>query len=383
MSKKLNAVTLSGLMIGPILGSGILFLPPLAYRNLGNSAIIAWLIIMAQGALFAYVFSRITAAVTNNKGVSIIIGETLGEKVGKLSANYLTTAVLFGPVAVALTAADFIHSAFPGFDNSYLIAVFVLVASALIVLCNVNFMGKIMMVLSSITACLLFVGGLVSLLNSSHVVLPYELPQIKEMGHTLLLLFWSVVGWEVIGNYVEDVEDPTRTMMKAMRISIIAIVSIYLITSLALQSNHCVSMSDILVPLFGKYSYLIFGLIAVGLCIGTIVTFTGAVARQTTARIQSFNLPSFIKNNKFSVLALLLLNTITLVLNGIGLLSFEMTVGLANTLFLANAALGLISGFKIIHSVLIKAGICVLLIIMFSILVFSEIFSILFLSLVH
>ncbi|MEA4972488.1 MAG: amino acid permease [Candidatus Metalachnospira sp.] len=382
MSKKLNAITLSGLMIGPILGSGILFLPPLAYKNLGSSAIIAWIIIMAQGALFAYVFSRITVAVPNNKGVSVIIGKTLGERFGKLSANYLTMAVLFGPVAVSLTAADFIQSTFMSIDRSMIVAASVLIVSALIVLCNVNFMGKIMLVLSTITACLLLVGGLASLFNGSMIALPYEFPPIKELGHTLLLLFWSVVGWEVLGNYVEDVIDPARTMMRAMKISIIAIVSVYLITSFALQSNHCDSMSDLLVPIFGRYSSSIFGFIATGLCIGTIVTFTGAVARQTTARMYSFNLPMLVKNNKFTVLALLLLNLIVLLCNAVGWMSFEMTVAMANTLFLANAVLGLISGFKLIHSIWIRIGISVLLVMMLTILVFSQVYSIIFFTVV-
>ena len=87
MSKKLNAVTLSGLMIGPILGSGIIFLPPLAYKNLGEHAIFAWIIIMLMGVLFAYVFSKMNAAARDNQGASMIIAETLGKRAGALSAE--------------------------------------------------------------------------------------------------------------------------------------------------------------------------------------------------------------------------------------------------------------------------------------------------------
>ncbi len=141
MSKKLNAVTLSGLMIGPILDSGILFLPPLAYENLGSHSIIAWIITMVMGVLFAYVFSRMNAAALDNQGVSVIIGDTFGKRVGALSANYLTTAVFFGPVAVALTAAGFIGAVLPNSGaNQTAIAAVILIAGALVVISDVAFM---------------------------------------------------------------------------------------------------------------------------------------------------------------------------------------------------------------------------------------------------
>jgi APA family basic amino acid/polyamine antiporter len=39
MRRQLNTWTLAGLMVGPILGSGIILLPPLAYARLGTQAI--------------------------------------------------------------------------------------------------------------------------------------------------------------------------------------------------------------------------------------------------------------------------------------------------------------------------------------------------------
>ncbi|WP_280938050.1 hypothetical protein [Sulfurospirillum multivorans] len=40
MKKQLNTVTLTGLMIGPILGSGIILLPPIVYDLTGNLSIL-------------------------------------------------------------------------------------------------------------------------------------------------------------------------------------------------------------------------------------------------------------------------------------------------------------------------------------------------------
>lgn len=380
MAKKLNALTVSGLMIGPILGSGIVFLPPLAYSKLGEHAIIAWIIMMALGALFAYVFARITVIVPNNQGISVIIGDMLGDRFRKLSANYLTVAVLFGPVAVALTAADFILPVFPdSFGVNRIIAAgTVLIICALLVMSGVSFMGKFMLVLSSLTACLLLAGSLATLFTVPTIGIPHSLPRPESLGYTLLLIFWSIVGWEVLGNYVEEVSNPARTMMRAMQISLSAIVLIYLITALALQSSVNASMSNLLSPIFGAFSVVVFGLLAASLCICTIVMFTGAVARQTSSRLQVFRLPALLRKNRTAVVMLLAGNLIILAAHALGWLSFENIVEAANTLFIGNAFLGIISSFRLIRNVPVRIGIGVLVALLLTIFMFSPLYSILF-----
>lgn len=384
MNKKLNALMVSGLMIGPILGSGIVFLPPLAYSELGEHSIIAWMIMMALGTLFAYVFARMTASVSDNQGISTIVGNMLGDRFRILSANYLTVAVFFGPVAVALTAADFIRSAFP---NAYgvsqtIIAGMALIICTVLVISGASFMGKFMLVLSSATACLLLVGSLATLFRAPAVEIPHSLPSAGKLCHTLLLIFWSIIGWEVLGNYVEDVRDPARTMIRAMKISLSAIILIYLLTSFALQNSRGTDMSNLLSPVFGQFSVLVFGILAAGLCICTIVTFTGAVARQTTARMHALKSPALFRKKWVAVLALLAVNLIVLTLNAVGWLSFENIVATSNALFIGNAFLGLVSGFKLIRSVFIRVGIGVLLFMLLMIFMFSPIYSIILFALV-
>ena len=184
--------------------------------------------------------------------------------------------------------------------------------------------------LSTLTACLLLGGSLVTLFHFPLTDFPQDLPKVEPFGKTLLLLFWSIFGWEVLGSYTEDVADSERTTMRAMKISLVIIVSVYLIAALALQQSQSDSMSALLRPLFGRYSAIVFGLIAAGLCICTIVTFTGAVARQTTARLQALRVPALLKENKTFVFALLLLNLIVLLCYETRWLSFEAVVKSAN-----------------------------------------------------
>ncbi len=46
-SKKLSALSLSGLIIGPILGSGVILRPPLLYNMIGNFSLLIWISILS------------------------------------------------------------------------------------------------------------------------------------------------------------------------------------------------------------------------------------------------------------------------------------------------------------------------------------------------
>jgi amino acid transporter len=238
MDKKLNTWTLSDLMTGPILGSGIIFLPSLAYKALGSHAIWAWIIMMFLGSLFAYVFAKMTALTASNEGMSVIIGKILGNRFRELSSNFLTVALFFGPAAVVLTAADFIKDILPPAINAgkISIAFILLLFCAFIVALGTNTVGRLVLILSTVTGLLLVSGSLASLCSLNEISIPSGFPDAAKLGHTLLLIFWSIIGWEILGNYIEDVKDPDKTIFQAMKVSLVVITSVYLITTFALQN---------------------------------------------------------------------------------------------------------------------------------------------------
>lgn len=80
MKNKIGAFQLSGLMIGPILGSGIIILPPLAFNALGDASIWSWVVIMTLGALFAIMFSKIAVIYPGEGGMTIAVDQVFGKK---------------------------------------------------------------------------------------------------------------------------------------------------------------------------------------------------------------------------------------------------------------------------------------------------------------
>lgn len=77
-NRSIGVVTLCGLIVGPVLGSGIVLLPPIAYKVIGQWSILAWIVIMALGIVFAYVFVFLSLKSPGNEGIAIAVGNTLG-----------------------------------------------------------------------------------------------------------------------------------------------------------------------------------------------------------------------------------------------------------------------------------------------------------------
>ncbi len=384
MEKKLSALSLSGLMVGPVLGSGIVVLPTLAYEALRDYAMFAWILVMLLGAGFAYVFTRMSMMVSTNEGVSRLIGEALGIRFRELSANYLTAAVCFGPVAVVKTAAGFTQGMLPEGALPPLVISFLFMAvTVLILMSGIRIMGSVTLVLSSLTACILTAGGVYSLVTQGASALPAGLPDLLTLGSTLLILFWAIIGWEVIGNYVEDVVSPKRTLMRAMKGSVVTVTLVYLVVTYALQSSPRVtggldaSLNAIMAPLFGGAAPYLLGAVALALCYCTILMVLGAVTRQMAARAGEGRLPAIFKQKPGgrapvkAILALSAVHCVLIVLLESNIVSLSFLVGIANTFFIGNALLGLAGAFKCMKGAWLKAVIVLLVACLASLLIFS------------
>lgn len=369
-------------MIGPILGSGIVFLPPLAYAALGDHAIWAWGIMMAFGGLFAYVFAKMTVMTKSNEGMSLMVGQMLGGRFRELSSNYLTAAVCFGPVAVSKTAAGFLQAVLPVGVSESMVAALVLVVCYGLIASGVTAMGQLVLLLSTATTLLLIGGSIVTLLSSPAPALPSGLPEPGKLGSTLLLIFWAIIGWEVLGNYIEDVHNPERTILRAMKISLTAIIAVYMATTFALQTYYQTHVGEIriqplLFPVMGSYANPVFSIIAAGLCICTVVSVVGAVARQIRARSEAGLLPVILGKKHAPLFALIIIHIAVMGAALLGILDVEGMVGIANTFFIGNALLGLAAGFLYFQNKALKISVAVLILMLAALLLFSKPFALL------
>lgn len=302
--KKLGPFLLSGLMVGPVLGSGIFILPPLVYGEAGEWALPAWMITVCLNAVFAFVFGFLSIRFPGSGGVSDAIAHAFGSRAGVLASLYLISAVIFGPAAVLLTIAQYLPlppvltegaaqlaaGSFAGQAEQgqrMLLAMALVVPGYLLLLQRIRSVGAVALVLSSVSAVLLFAGGVLVLAqyDGGKPLLPaagsFE-PGV--FGHALLMLFWIIVGWEVVGNYSGDVESPGRTIPRAVLGSVAAVTLVEICVALAVQREALpvaagYGVARLLYPLFGDAGQMVCALLVTALCTTTYLMFVGGVAR--------------------------------------------------------------------------------------------------------
>ena len=383
-NKKLNTFTLSGLIIGPILGSGVILLPPLLYNMIGNFSLIIWSVILVFGFAFALVFGKLAILFPGDGGVSLATKEAMGKKYQLLTSFYLICAVFFGPVAVLLIAGDFLKEYFPNIPIEIL-GFCIYIITYILLLIKIDFLGKLMLIISSIITMIFFVSSLNILLSTNEFIFTLPIISIKDIGYSFLLIFWAIVGWEVIGNYSNEVDD-TKTLTNAVIFSAVIVSLVYILIVLAIsfgefenKSNEAFKLVWLIEPIFGELSSFILSSISIILCIGTLILFVGGVARLISSlkisKLSSKHLSNGVAIGSINLLSMIYIFTLFLVYYNI--LKLDDLVAFADGFFIANAIIGLITAIILFEKGLLKYLAIVLTILFFAILLFSNVFVLL------
>jgi APA family basic amino acid/polyamine antiporter len=376
-NKALGPFLLSGLMIGPILGSGIIILPPLVYEVLGEWALVAWGVMVCVSFFFATLFGRLSLLFPGDAGVAAAMEHAFGAKIKRLSSLYLIGAVLFGPVAVLLTAGQYLERV-AGLSGP-LFGMIMLVACVALLLRRVTSIGRVSLVLSSTVAATLFVGGLVTLLLHRKAVAPLPRFSPAEFGYGMLLLFWTVVGWEVVGSYSGEVKDPDKTIPRAVLFSVCIMALVSLTVAAGVQMidpgllQGRVSVADLLRPLFGPACDLFMAVLVSALCLTSYLLFTGSVARLMASLAEERFLPGLLAQRSTTnapaaaILLLGLVHLATLIAVQLRLADIKGLVALADGFFIANALIGILAAYRLLPGMAMKttalllAAMCVLI----------------------
>ena len=375
--KQLGPLLLSGLMIGPILGSGIIILPPLVYQVAGNWALPAWVLIVAISFFFAFIFGRLSLLFPGDAGVVNAIEDAFGTRVKQLTSFYLIGAVLFGPVAVMLTAARYLR---PGAEiSTALLALPLLLGCTVLLLRQVTSIGRISFVMSSLVAITLFTGAVVTLLFHRKSGMTMPVFSGEDFGYALLLLFWTTVGWEVVGNYSGDVRNPEKTILRAVTFSVCIIALVCLTVSAAVQmiapemvQGGTINVTAIIRPVFGSSSDIIMAVLVASLCVTSYLLFTGGVARLIASLAGEGFLPNMLSLKSgtnapaAAILVLTAFHLAVLVAVYYHFTDIEKLVALADGFFIANALIGILAAIKLLESKILKTA-AVLLSIIFSV----------------
>lgn len=365
MKNKIGVFTLSGLTVGPILGSGILILPPLVYSLLKDWAIVAWLVILLISFIFAYIFGQLAIEFPGDAGVTNAVEKAFGKYYKQLTSFYLLIAVIFGAVAILLTAAQYVAKVVPisAAQVGYLMLIF---CFSLLVR-KISILGRVVSILSTLSAALLLFGALSTLRTYPEAIVIQSSFSLSTFGYSLLLLFWTILGWEVLGHYSEEVRDAKKNIPRSIALSAGCIALVELAVAAALQWSNTssfwteeISISTIMYTIFGTATNLSMAILTALLCCSTYLLYVGGMARLLSSMADEKVLPTFVgKRSKSNVpyvgvIVMVLIHFAAFALVDAGVYDLEKLVAIANAFFLVNVLLGVSAGAFLIKNVFLK-----------------------------
>lgn len=250
-----------------------------------------------------------------------------------------------------------------GLDVNVL-ALFMLIFTLFALLRPVHFLGTLSLIVTTIIGIILSLGSMAILLGHETTLSLNAPLDMTLISRALLLAFWAIVGWEVVGNYSKEVNDPARTIPKAVKISAVVISVIYLLVVCAIQFaslEHTNAITALISPLFGTYSLFVMGILAMLLCLSTVLLFVGGVSRLISGLTSEYQGMLGLLNRRLkngapvgATVFLCAINALVLGLVYMKVFTTEDLVALADGFFIANATIALLAAYKLATSQIIR-----------------------------
>ncbi len=323
-----GAITFS---IGSIIGGGIFALTGISLNIAGPGVIVSYIIAFLIILISAISYAQLSALYISDGGGYLFIKKLLGNFLGFISgwAIYISGAIFIAFVLSVFgdyMSTFFIHSIHPIYFS--FIALIFLMCLAYLDLSDTKWFEGVLVI---VTIFILFLFGLfgVSHFNPSHFsnFFPYGGGGVfKVIG----ILFISFMGFQVISNMEVETKDPKKNIPRAIILSLIFVLIIYLFVVIATVSVLGANFNVASVGLAAEKSMGTLGfLIPLAALFATLSSANSNII-STTRTISSMALEGqisskFVKLNKYdvprnSLIFIFLVTTLFLLVNNINFL---------------------------------------------------------------
>ena len=297
--------------IGSMVGAGIFVLLGEAGAIAGNLVWISFILGGIIALLSGYSLAKLATAYPSRGGIVEYLVQCYGE--GVFSGSVSVLFYLSAMVAIAMVAKTFgtyaammsvgINS--PVWVNSF--AVGVLVLFMFINLAGSSLIAKSenIIVMIKLSIIILFTIVVFFYIDPNLLSLK-DAPPVMNVFSSVALTFFAFEGFRVITNTAEDMENPAKTMLKAMLISIGLVMVLYVAVTFAVFGN--LSLSDIIKaqdyalaeaakPAFGQLGFTIMAVAALISTASSINANLYAVTNVTYQMAKNGQLPKVYQRN--------------------------------------------------------------------------------------
>lgn len=318
--EKLGLLSLTALVAGNMVGSGVFMLPSELAR-VGSITILSWIFTSAGAFFLALVFSKMSQIIPKTGGPYAYARVGFGDFVGFQTAYSYWAAVLIGNAGVAIALIGYLRVFFPVLANQAISTVIAIATIWLFTLINIRGMRTVGIV-QIITTILKFVPLLVIGLigwwyfHPEYLTTSFNLTgksNFSAFSYGATLTLWAFIGVESASVPADSVENPKRNIPLATLFGTGIAALIYMATAAAIMgilpanilANSASPFAAAAKVIFGQWGEWIIASGAAISCLGTLNGWT-LIQGQITMAIAEDNLfpKIFAKRNKFNTPAI-------------------------------------------------------------------------------
>lgn len=285
VKKSLGLWTLTALVAGNMIGSGI-FMLPAALAKIGTIGILAW-VMTAVGTLFmAMVFARLSRMFPRTGGPYIYCHEAYGDFIGFQIAYNYWTALWVGNAAIAVTFVGYISAFFPQIAQSnqlsFLCTLGVLWFITFINVLGVKEAGRVQVITTILKLVPLFLIASVGLLFiHKDNLMSFNVSGMSNMSAltaAATLTMWSFIGFESATVPADNAINPEKNIPRATILGTSIAAIVYISSTVALmgviplsklaQSNSPFATGAML--MFGNWAGIMVAAAGAIACFGTL-----------------------------------------------------------------------------------------------------------------
>lgn len=279
-----NAIFLG---IGSMVGAGIFIVIGQAGAIAGNFVIASFLIAGIIALLCGYSLCKLSVTYPSRGGIIEYLVQAYGKGLFSGSLGILFYfAQLISIAAVAKSFGTYASTYLKSGINDFNINMFALIVLGVFVIINLlgaAFISKIesSIVIIKLIALIIFTFAAILYIEPSHFSFKNS-PSSLTILYSLGLTFFAFQGFSVITNSVEDMDNPSDTMLKSMVITIILVAILYISVSIAVFGN--LSLEQIIKSedfALAKAAQPIFGILGFKLIAATALLATASAINAT------------------------------------------------------------------------------------------------------
>jgi basic amino acid/polyamine antiporter, APA family len=285
LKRSIGVFGLAAAVVNMTIGTGIFVLPALAYEQLGNAAILSFLVCGALIFLIALCFAEAGSKISVSGGPYTYIEVAFGKYAGFLANIIFLLCCVLSDAAAANALSKTLSFFWPVMDTSAVKPVLFFVLFGGLAYINIRGVqqGMLLIIIATIgklIPLLLIVAWGFTEISFSNFAVRTEFT-VGEIGAATLILFYAFLGIETAVSNGGEFKNPSRTVPLGILGGLLFVLIIYILIQLITQgvlgakilNEKSAPLAAVSTILFGKTG-------AVLLIIGTAVSIIGTISSE-------------------------------------------------------------------------------------------------------